>query len=185
MLCCTFLCCHCTTTTWKYLISRFMEDVWHFQRIGINATLFEKTRMPFQTDVVAVRAPYSVEGAVKKSHLFPVKHSVVDRFRNTSLVPSPCLLARRDFFFFAFVNLITWCRQSLAGPPLHDASYCGPVYSRPLPRPPMRDTPHHAPGSMSLSLFEQQCGFLYMFFSLQLVKEDEGDKANGLMSPPN
>ena len=63
--------------------------------------------MPFQTDVVAVRAPYSVEGAVKKSHLFPVKHSVVDRFRNTSLVPSPCLLARRDLFFFAFVNLIT------------------------------------------------------------------------------
>ena len=107
MLCCTFLCCHCTTTTWKCLISRFMEDVWHFQRIGINATLFEKTRMPFQTDVVAVRAPYSVEGAVKKSHLFPVKHSVVDRFRNTSLVPSPCLLARRDLFFFAFVNLIT------------------------------------------------------------------------------
>ena len=135
MICCTFLCCHCTTTTWKCLISRFMEDVWHFQRIGINATLFEKTRMPFQTDVVAVRAPYSVEGAVKKSHLFPVKHSVVDRFRNTSLVPSPCLLARRDLFFFAFVNLITWCRQSLAGPPLHDASYCGPVYSRPLPRP--------------------------------------------------
>ena len=31
---CTFLCCRCTTTTWKCLISRFMEDVndrrWNF-----------------------------------------------------------------------------------------------------------------------------------------------------------
>ena len=46
-------------------------------------TMFEKTRMPFQTDVFAVRAPYSVEGA---------------RFRDSSIVPSLCLLARRDFF---------------------------------------------------------------------------------------
>ena len=65
---CTFICCHCTTMTWIYLISRFMEDVnrrrrivlslsklkcslqeinsrvirLHFQRNGINATKFEK-----------------------------------------------------------------------------------------------------------------------------------------------
>ena len=68
--------------------------------------MVEKTRMPFQTDVFAARAPYSFEGAVKKFHLSPVKDLIADRFRDTSLVRSPCLLARRDFFF-AFVNLFT------------------------------------------------------------------------------
>ena len=68
--------------------------------------MFEKTRMPFQTDVFAARASYSFEGAVKKFHLFPVKDSIADRFRDTSRVPSPCLLARRDFFF-AFIKLFT------------------------------------------------------------------------------
>ena len=60
--------------------------------------------MPFQTDVFAARASYSFEGAVKKFHLFP--DSIADRFKDTSLVPSPCLLARRDFFF-AFIKLFT------------------------------------------------------------------------------
>ena len=32
-LCCTFLCRHCTTTTWKYLISRLMEDLKTRQRL--------------------------------------------------------------------------------------------------------------------------------------------------------
>ena len=40
--------------------------IWYFQRIGINATMFEKTRMPFQSDdfaavavvVVDAKAPY-------------------------------------------------------------------------------------------------------------------------------
>ena len=70
---CTFLCGHCTTTAWKSLISRFMEDVlwqattnfflfqnlsvvpkkltpgkfsyiWHFQESGISATKFETDR---------------------------------------------------------------------------------------------------------------------------------------------
>ena len=81
---CTFLYRHCAATTWKCLISRFMEDVnnddeffflflnlsafpkkstlgkfayvWHFQPIGINATMFEKTRMPFLDDVFAAVA---------------------------------------------------------------------------------------------------------------------------------
>ena len=34
MLFCTFLCRHCTTTTWKYLISRFVEDVNTRQRLS-------------------------------------------------------------------------------------------------------------------------------------------------------
>ena len=125
---CTFLCCHCMTTTWKCLISHFMEDVWHFQRIGINATMFEKTRMPFQTDVFAARAPYSFEGAVKKFHLFPVKDSIADRFRDTSLVPSPCLLARRDFFFsHLLIYLLMVASFGRVTERVHDANYCGPV----------------------------------------------------------
>ena len=136
--------------------------------------MFEKTRMPFQTDVFAARAPYSFEGAVKKFHLFPVKDLIAGRFRDTSLVPSPCLLARRDFFFSHLLIYL-----------LRVASFGRVTASSPLPRRPMRDRTHHAPGSTSLTLFEQQCGFFYMYFSLQLVKEDEGDKANGLMSPPN
>ena len=79
MLFCTFLCCHCMTTTWKCLIASFMEDVnkrwqiflsllnlsevsknstpwkfayiWHFQRIRINTTKFEVTRIHFKSDI--------------------------------------------------------------------------------------------------------------------------------------
>ena len=36
MLCCTFLCRHCTTTTWKYLTSRFVEDVSTRQRLSFS-----------------------------------------------------------------------------------------------------------------------------------------------------
>ena len=80
---CTFLCGHCTTTAWKSLISRFMEDVnkrqrleffflfqnlvkkltpgkfsyiWHFPEIGIRATKFEKARIHFKSDVFAAVA---------------------------------------------------------------------------------------------------------------------------------
>ena len=35
--------------------------VWHFQRNGINATMFEKTRMPFQGDVLAAVAAVDAE----------------------------------------------------------------------------------------------------------------------------
>ena len=84
--------------------------------------------MPFQTDVVAVRAPYSVEGAVKKFHLFPVKDSIADRFRDTSLVPSPCLLARRDFFFsHLLIYLLMFASFGRVTERVHDANYCGPV----------------------------------------------------------
>ena len=80
---CTFLCRHYTTTRWKCLIWCFMEDLnkrpriifislsklesssqkinsgeihlhWHFQRIGINATMFEKMQIHFQNDIFAV-----------------------------------------------------------------------------------------------------------------------------------
>ena len=33
---CTFLCCHCKTTTRKYLISLFMEDVKTKQRLSLT-----------------------------------------------------------------------------------------------------------------------------------------------------
>ena len=33
---CTFLCRHCTTTTWKFLISRFVEDVSTRQRLSFS-----------------------------------------------------------------------------------------------------------------------------------------------------
>ena len=133
--------------------------------------MFEKTRMPFQSDVFAARAPYSVEGAVKKFHLFPVKDSIADRFRDTSLVPSPCLF------------------PVLAGSPqdsrVHDANYCGPV-TVPSPVPPLEIDPiMHRGLRPYLSSNSSVGSFFYMYFSLQLVKEDEGDKANGLMSPPN
>ena len=88
MLFCTFLCCHCMTTTWKCLIASFMEDVnkrwqiflsvsklewglqefnsmeiclhyWHFQRIRINTTKFEETRIHFKSDVL-VPSPSSM-----------------------------------------------------------------------------------------------------------------------------
>ena len=36
MLFCTFLCRHCTTTTWKYLISRFVEDANTRQRLPFS-----------------------------------------------------------------------------------------------------------------------------------------------------
>ena len=39
------------------------------------------------------------------------------------------------------------------------------------------------PGSTSPTLFEQQCGFFYIPF--QSIRRYEGDKANGLTSPPN
>ena len=77
---CIFLCRQCTTTTWKCLISRLMEDVktegrrffflflnlnavpkkstsgkfafiWHFHRTGINATKFETGRFHFKSGV--------------------------------------------------------------------------------------------------------------------------------------
>ena len=75
---CTFLCRRCTTTTWKYLISRFDEDVktrqrfsssfpelcsilqfdsrkfvniWGIERVGISAIKFEVARIPFLSDV--------------------------------------------------------------------------------------------------------------------------------------
>ena len=92
----------------------------------------------------------------------------------------------RFFFSHLLIYLLRVASFGRVTARVHDANYCGPVAVHPPPpRPPMRDRPHHAPGSMSLSLFEQQCGFFYMYFSLQLVKEDEGDKANGLMSTPN
>ena len=81
---CTFFCRHCTTTAWKSLISRFMEDMnkqqriflslsklecspkkstpgkftynWNFQRIGISATKFEKPWIHFKSDVFAAVA---------------------------------------------------------------------------------------------------------------------------------
>ena len=96
---CTFLCRYCTTTTWKCLISRFIEDVrkrrriflslsklecgpqettlrifayiGHFQWIGINATTFEKTQIPFQSDVLSAvvvvdaKAPYLIDQSVR------------------------------------------------------------------------------------------------------------------------
>ena len=74
----TFLCRRCTTTTWKCLISRFVEDVktrqrlsssfpelcnlldltpekfvniWGIKRVGISATMFEVARIYFLSDV--------------------------------------------------------------------------------------------------------------------------------------
>ena len=41
----------------------------------------------------------------------------------------------------------------------------------------------HTTGSTSPTLFEQQCGFFYVPF--QLIRKYEGEKANGLTSPPN
>ena len=35
---CTFLCRHCTTTTWKCLISRFVEDVNTRQRLSLSSS---------------------------------------------------------------------------------------------------------------------------------------------------
>ena len=36
----------------KSTLTKFAQ-IWHFQRIGINATVFEKTRVPFQSDIFA------------------------------------------------------------------------------------------------------------------------------------
>jgi len=90
--------------------------------------MFDKTRMPFHTDDFAARAPYSVECAVKKFHLFPVKDSIADRFRDTSLVPSPCLLARRYFFFsHLLIYLLRVASFGRITARVHDTNYCGPV----------------------------------------------------------
>ena len=76
---CTFLCRRCTTTTWKCLISRFVEDgntgqqlsfsfvelwyspselncqkianIWQTERDGISAIKFEAARIHFLSDV--------------------------------------------------------------------------------------------------------------------------------------
>ena len=66
---CTFLCRRCTTTTWKRLNSRFVEDAehkkttffffsknfdtvfWRIKRDGISAMKFEATRIHFLSDV--------------------------------------------------------------------------------------------------------------------------------------
>ena len=75
---CTFLCRRCTTTTWKCLISLFVEDVktkqrlfssfpelcslldltpekfvniWRIKRVGISAIKFEVARIHFLSDV--------------------------------------------------------------------------------------------------------------------------------------
>ena len=76
---CTFLCCHCTTTTWKCLIARFMEDVnkrrriflakkwtrekfayiWHFHRFEINATKFKETRIHCKSETFSPPSPSS------------------------------------------------------------------------------------------------------------------------------
>ena len=77
-LLCTFLSRHCTTTTWKCLISLFVEDVktkqrlfspfpelcslldlppekfvniWRIERVGISAITFEVARIHFLSDV--------------------------------------------------------------------------------------------------------------------------------------
>ena len=74
---CTFLCRRCTTTTWKWLISLFVEDVktkqrlfssfpelcslldlppekfvniWRIERVGISAITFEVARIHFLSD---------------------------------------------------------------------------------------------------------------------------------------
>ena len=76
---CTFLCRHCTTTTWNCLISRFVEDgnkrqqlslslpelccsplefnsnkianIWRIERDGISAIKFEAAQIHFLSDV--------------------------------------------------------------------------------------------------------------------------------------
>ena len=81
---CTFLCRHCTTTTWKCLIhvirrtwtsdDKFfflflnlsavakkstlgkLSYIWHFLQIRINATKFEETRIHFKSDVLTAVA---------------------------------------------------------------------------------------------------------------------------------
>ena len=104
---CTFLCRHCTTTTRKCLIWRCMEDLnkwpriifispsklesspqkinsgeihlhWHFQRIGINATMFEKMqcifKMTFLLSVDAINTPYF---AYSSSYLWKINYSSI------------------------------------------------------------------------------------------------------------
>ena len=44
---CTFLCRHCTTTTWKYLISRFFEDVHTRQRLSFSFPEFWHSPLEF------------------------------------------------------------------------------------------------------------------------------------------
>ena len=67
----------------------------------------------------------------------------------------------------------------LAGSPQQrEANYCGPVT---VSSPHERETT--PPGSRSPTLYEEQCGFFYVPF--QLIRKYEGDKANGLTSPPN
>ena len=84
---CTFICRHCATTTWKCLISRFMEDInkrklflfhnlsvvpkksapgkfdyiWHFQGTGISVIQFEKTRIHLKSDFFAAVAVVDAE----------------------------------------------------------------------------------------------------------------------------
>ena len=68
--------------------------------------MFEKTRMPFQTDVFAARAPYSFEGAVRNFiySLLKTRSQTVLGIRHLFL---PHVCWRGEIFFFAFVNLFT------------------------------------------------------------------------------
>ena len=46
---CTFLCCHCTTTTWKCLISRFVKNVskqWQNFLLFMNFDMFDRNSAP-------------------------------------------------------------------------------------------------------------------------------------------
>ena len=46
---CTFLCCHCTTTTWKCLISRFVKNVskqWQNFLLFVNFDMVDRNTAP-------------------------------------------------------------------------------------------------------------------------------------------
>ena len=46
---CTFLCRHCTTTTWKCLIERFVEDVYTRQRLSSSFSELRYSLLEFNS----------------------------------------------------------------------------------------------------------------------------------------
>ena len=59
---CTFLCRHCTTTTWKCLISRFMEDVTKRRRIFLSFSKLGCGSQEINSRKIRLHLTFSADG---------------------------------------------------------------------------------------------------------------------------
>ena len=73
MLFCTFLCCHCMTTTWKCLIASFMEDVNKRWWIFLSLSKLEWGLQEFNSMEICLHLTFSANYKSLKKREFILK----------------------------------------------------------------------------------------------------------------